>query len=99
MEKKSINVYNLLIIDESGSMHSIYDQALSGINETLNGIRNAQRDYPDQNQYVSIVTFEGDGVAGVKTRRDSVPASKVEHCEDHYNCRKPRHEYEESVKA
>ena len=32
MEKKSINVYNLLIIDESGSMHSIYDQALSGIN-------------------------------------------------------------------
>ena len=24
MEKKSINVYNLLIIDESGSMHSIY---------------------------------------------------------------------------
>ena len=44
MEKKSINVYNLLIIDESGSMHSIYDQALSGINETLNGIRNAQKD-------------------------------------------------------
>ena len=78
MEKKSINVYNLLIIDESGSMHSIYDQALSGINETLNGIRNAQRDYPGQNQYVSIVTFEGDGVAGVKTRRDRVPASKVE---------------------
>lgn len=77
MEKKSINVYNLLIIDESGSMHSIYDQALSGINETLNGIRNAQRDYSDQNQYVSIVTFEGNGVAGVKTRRDRVPASKV----------------------
>lgn len=78
MEKKSINVYNLLIIDESGSMHSIYDQALSGINETLNGIRNAQNDYPDQKQYVSIVTFEGDGMGGVKTRRDRVPAAKVE---------------------
>ena len=78
MEKKSINVYNLLIIDESGSMHSIYDQALSGINETLNGIRNAQNDYPDQNQYVSIVTFEGNGMGGVKTRRDRVPAAKVE---------------------
>ena len=24
MEKKSINVYNLLIIDESGSMHSLF---------------------------------------------------------------------------
>lgn len=77
-DKKSLNVYNLLIIDESGSMHSIYQQALSGINETLNGIRNAQKDYPDQNQYVSIVTFEGSGPVGVKTRRDRVPASKVE---------------------
>jgi len=74
---KTINVYNLLIIDESGSMHSIYSQALSGINETINGIRNAQTDYPNQNQYVSIVTFEGGGMNAVKTRRDRVPVSKV----------------------
>lgn len=77
-ETKSINVYNLLIVDESGSMHSIYEQALSGINETINGIRNAQTDYPDQNQYVSIVTFEGNGMNAVKFRRDRVPVSKVE---------------------
>lgn len=77
-EKKSMNVYNLLIIDESGSMSSIYDQALSGINETINGIRNAQTDYPNQLQYVSIVTFEGDGRHAVKTRRDRVPVGKVE---------------------
>lgn len=76
-EKLKTNVYNLLIIDESGSMYSIYDQALSGINETLNGIRNAQTDHPGQNQYVSIVTFEGNGAKGVKTRRDRVPVSKV----------------------
>lgn len=73
-----MNVYNLLIIDESGSMYSIYDQALSGINETINGIRNAQTDYPDQNQYVSIVTFEGYGMDAVKTRRDRVPVSIVQ---------------------
>lgn len=73
-----MNVYNLLIIDESGSMSSIYDQALSGINETINGIRNAQTDYPNQMQYVSIVTFEGNGMGAVKTRRDRVPVSKVE---------------------
>ena len=77
-ETKSINVYNLLIVDESGSMHSIYEQALSGINETINGIRNAQTDYPNQNQYVSIVTFEGNGMGAVKTRRDRVPVAKVE---------------------
>ncbi|MCQ2136265.1 MAG: VWA domain-containing protein [Bacteroidales bacterium] len=77
MEQKKINVYNLLIIDESGSMSSIYDQALSGINQTLNGIREAQSEFPQQKQYVSIVTFEGNGVGGVKTRRDRVPVSKV----------------------
>lgn len=77
-EKKTIDVYNLLIIDESGSMQSIYEQALSGINETLNGIRNAEKDYPDQKQYVSLVTFEGNGMDGVKTRRDCVPAASLE---------------------
>ena len=76
-EKKTIDVYNLLIIDESGSMQSIYEQALSGINETLNGIRNADKDYPDQKQYVSLVTFEGNGMNGVKTRRDCVPAASL----------------------
>lgn len=77
-QNKTMNVYNLLIIDESGSMHSIYDQALSGINETISGIRNAQADYPNQSQYVSVVTFEGHGMGGVKTRRDRVPVSKVQ---------------------
>lgn len=76
-QKKSTNVYNLLIIDESGSMRSIYDQALTSINETLADIRKAQTEFPEQSQYVSIVTFEGEGMEGVKTRRDRVPVAKV----------------------
>lgn len=72
-----MNVYNLLIIDESGSMDPIREQALSGINETMNGIRNARTEHPDQEQYVSIVTFEGNGIGAVKTRRDRVPVSRV----------------------
>ena len=41
MEKeiRTANVYNLIILDESGSMYSIYFQALSALNETLSGIR------------------------------------------------------------
>ena len=77
-ESKSMNIYNLIILDESGSMESIYSQALSGINETLSGIRRTQEDYPQQNHFVSIVTFEGSGMKGVKTRRDRVPVDKVE---------------------
>lgn len=73
-----MDVHNLIILDESGSMQTIYQQALSGTNETLNGIRQAQTEYPNQRQFVSIVTFEGNGATGVKTRRDRVPVSIVE---------------------
>ena len=72
-----MNIYNVIILDESGSMSSIYDQALSGINEVLSGIRKNQEEFPDQQHYASIVTFEGHGIAGVKTRRDRVPIEKV----------------------
>ena len=35
------NIYNLIILDESGSMRSIYEQALGGANETIQTIRAA----------------------------------------------------------
>lgn len=72
-----MNIYNVIILDESGSMTAIYDQALSGINEVLSGIRKNQEEFPDQQHYVSIVTFEGNGIAGIKTRRDRLPIGKV----------------------
>lgn len=72
-----MNIYNVIILDESGSMTAIYDQALGGINEVLSGIRKNQEEFPDQQHYVSIVTFEGNGIAGIKTRRDRLPIGKV----------------------
>ena len=42
-EIREINVYNLIVLDESGSMYSIARQAVDGINETLNGIRKTQQ--------------------------------------------------------
>lgn len=72
-----MNIYNVIILDESGSMTAIYDQALSGINEVLSGIRKNQQEFPDQHHYVTIVTFEGNGISGVKTRRDRVPVKTV----------------------
>lgn len=73
----AMNIYNVIILDESGSMTAIYDQALSGINEVLSGIRKNQEEFPDQQHYVSIITFEGNGIAGIKTRRDRLPIGKV----------------------
>ena len=72
-----MNIYNVIILDESGSMSSIYRETLTGINEVLNGIRKNQEEFPDQKHFVTIVTFEGSGMAGVKTRRDRVPISTV----------------------
>jgi hypothetical protein len=51
-------VYNVIILDKSGSMESIRQAAISGFNETLNGIKKAQEKFADtQEHYVSLVAF------------------------------------------
>lgn len=53
-------VFNLIILDRSGSMSLIRDAAIDGLNETLAGIRTAQEKFADtQDHYVSLVTFCG----------------------------------------
>lgn len=51
-------VFNLIILDESGSMSSVYREALTGVNETLQTIREAQKEHADQRHFVSLVTFD-----------------------------------------
>lgn len=51
-------VHNLLILDESGSMQSIYQPALTGVNETLQTIREAQKEHPEQEHFVSLIAFD-----------------------------------------
>lgn len=72
-----MNIYNVIILDESGSMSSIYQETLSSMNEVLGGIRKEQEKHPEQKNFVSIVTFEGNGISGIKTRRDRVPVTNV----------------------
>lgn len=52
------NVYNLIILDESGSMISIYEPALTGVNETLQTIRDAQVEHPEQTHFITLVAFD-----------------------------------------
>ena len=40
-------VFNLLILDESGSMSSIEKQAVDSVNETLQSVRSAQQKYEE----------------------------------------------------
>lgn len=72
-----MNIYNVIILDESGSMSSIYRETLTSMNEVLNGIRKDQEEHPEQKNFVTIVTFEGNGIKGIKTRRDRVPIESI----------------------
>lgn len=72
-----MNIYNLIILDESGSMSAIRHQAISSINETIQTIKSAQKKYPDQKQFISIISFSGTGMEGVKLIRDKVHAQDV----------------------
>lgn len=51
-------IYNLVILDKSGSMSTIANAAISGFNETVGGIRSAQERYNEtQEHFVSLLTF------------------------------------------
>lgn len=60
-EEGETRIYNLIILDESGSMSSIREQALSGANETLQTIRAAQQENLDDHQMITFVTFDTGG--------------------------------------
>ena len=72
-------VFNLIILDESGSMSSIEKQAIDGLNETVQTIRAAQKKHPEQEHLVSLVSFNSDEV---KTIYDKVKAERVEELTD-----------------
>ena len=78
-----ITVHNLLILDESGSMSSIYNAALTGANETIQTIRAAQQQYSNQNHRFTFVTFNTVGVTthdiqeNIKTIIDDSPILEV----------------------
>ncbi len=59
-EVKSMRVHNLIIVDESGSMSVIREQAFAGLNETLETVRQMQKKFPTQEQRVTLVTFDSD---------------------------------------
>lgn len=59
MEKnEKTQIYNLVVLDKSGSMECIRRAAMEGFNETLAGIKKAQQEYAEtQQHYISLVTF------------------------------------------
>ena len=73
-------IYNLIILDESGSMSSIRYQALTGVNETIQTIRAAQQENPDDHQMLCFVTFDQGG--NRPDVRVIIDNEKIENVED-----------------
>lgn len=67
-------IYNLIILDASGSMYSIRNEAIAGVVETIQTIRTAQEENADQEQMLSLVVFNGKHIATVY---DRMPITKV----------------------
>ena len=66
-------IFNLIIIDESGSMQSIKTAAIDSVNETIQTIRSAQKKHEEQEHFVSLVTFND----AVKIVYECVPVDEV----------------------
>jgi uncharacterized protein YegL len=60
MEQKH-KVHNLIILDESGSMESIKPTIINGFNELVQSIKGIQKQFPEQEHYISIISFNGYG--------------------------------------
>lgn len=67
-------VFNMIIVDESGSMCVIERQALVGMNETIDTVKKMQKMHKDMEQRISLLTFD----SGHKTfKYDNVKAESV----------------------
>lgn len=73
-------IYNLIIVDESASMAPLTKATLSGINETISTIRNAQEKYSStQTHTLTLVTFFDtfSKNPSIRTWIDNKPISEV----------------------
>jgi Mg-chelatase subunit ChlD len=68
-------VHNLIILDESGSMESIKTTIIKGFNEIVQTVKGIQKEFPEQEHFISLVTFNG---IGQKILHFIDPVSKLE---------------------
>ena len=72
-------VYNVIILDKSGSMSNIARQAVDGVNETIGSIKSAQEKNPEQQHLVTLVAFCG---CEQRLIYDNVPVADVKKLSD-----------------
>ena len=73
------SIYNVVILDQSGSMDYIKREAISGYNETLQTIQAAQEQYADcQIHFVTLVVFNSSSTKTVYDRVNCMDAQELD---------------------
>lgn len=72
--KQNYKIYNVIILDESGSMEAIKRYTINGFNEVLETIQQAENDHSDQQHFVTFISFNTNGI---KTHLFNEPAKKL----------------------
>lgn len=73
-------IFNLIVLDESGSMDCVKRQTIDGCNETINTIVLAQKQHADtQEHFVSIYAFQGNGSRPSRYIIKNASAGDVQH--------------------
>lgn len=70
-------IYNLIILDESGSMDYLRESALEGANETILTIDSIYQEHPEQAQFLSFVSFSDTRGKRFRVLIDNKPISEV----------------------
>lgn len=78
---KRTKIFNVIILDKSGSMSSIRRAAIDGVNETIASIKRGQEQNPEQDNRLTLVAFCG---CEIKKIYDNTPIAHVKPI-------KPRH--------
>ena len=78
METKH-QVHNLIILDESGSMDSIKKSIIQGFNEIVQTVKGIEANFPEQEHFISLVTFNG---LGQKVLHFTDPVKKLKQIDD-----------------
>ena len=67
-------VFHLLLLDESGSMSAIRQPVIDGFNATAQTVTELERQFPEQEHRICLVTFNG---VGIRTPLFNEPASQL----------------------
>jgi Mg-chelatase subunit ChlD len=67
-------VFNLIVLDESGSMLPIMKPIVSGLREVIQQTRELSLKFPEQQHFISLVSFNG---SGIKVHLDKMPVNEM----------------------